>query len=200
MLSFAGKATDGPDQEDGNPSDYTIGFTVDNTQVRKGATICFFITGVNAPYIQNIEVTGYDEKAGILAWPTTFTKGWDESSKSYYYAVSFTEDVPVFTATGGRIYVTYQHGMPLSDTTIPLHISVADESTNGTAIEQKGSPNYYYMQYRSWSDVSKFYKQIAPDYSQKEGERSRIVQSSEETDKQTNKMASTTSPKKLPDP
>ena len=28
---------------------YSIGFTVDNTQVRKGATICFF-TGVNAPY------------------------------------------------------------------------------------------------------------------------------------------------------
>lgn len=176
MLSFSGKASDGPDQEDGNPTSYTIGFTVDNTQVRKDATICFFITGVNAPYIEDISVTGYDEKAGIPAWPTTFTKGWDDTSKSYYYAVTFSEDVPVFTATGGQIHVTYQRGMPLSSTSIPLHISVADQSTEEKAIEQKGSPYNYYVQYTSWSDKSKFYKQIAPDYSQKEGERSRIVQ------------------------
>lgn len=139
-----------------NQFDYTMNFSVSTSQIRKNASVCFTIDGKNAKYVDGFSV--HSLEGATVAWPSDVSQGYDEQTDTYYYRVTFPEDLAQGTSIEGNINISFKDGYPTIWSEAPLHAYFADATTNGEFIEQKGSPLKHRFRYGDYaaSHFSKF--------------------------------------------
>lgn len=139
-----------------NQFDYTMNFSVSTSQIRKNASVCFTIDGKNAKYVDGFSV--HSLEGATVAWPSDVSQGYDEQTDTYYYRVSFPNDLAQGTSIEGNINISFKDGYPTIWSEAPLHAYFADATTKGAFIEQKGSPLKHRFRYGDYaaSHFSKF--------------------------------------------
>lgn len=156
-----------------NQFDYTMNFSVSTSQIRKNASVCFTIDGKNAKYVDGFRVQTLE--GSTVAWPSDVSQGYDEQTDTYYYRVTFPEDLAQGTSIEGNINISFKDGYPSIWSEAPLHAYFADTTTNGEFIEQKGSPLKHRFRYGDYA-ASHFSKFVNAEYGSSQGTNTQKIQ------------------------
>ena len=156
-----------------NAFNYTIDFNFSTTQKRNHATVCFTIDGENAKYVEGFDVQMLE--GNTVAWPEHATKQYDTATDTYYYSVTFPNSLAQGSTLAGNINIRFKTGYPSIWSEAPLHVYVADDTTNSQFVEQQSSPLKHRFIYGDYA-ASHFSKFVHANYFSSNGENTKPIQ------------------------